>query len=123
MGAVMLLLTLLAPQFLAIRVAAPLLPEFCALPVSFASPLLTLALKPCGLSFSEFDNLSIMHFWTSLSLFGAESLFVFGARSFLVIVLFACPLRAGVIKTMPVRTRLRIEKTILFIDNLQIVSN
>ena len=61
-GAVMLLVTLLAPQLLAILVAAPLLPAFWAVPVSVASPLLTVVLNPCDLSFSELANLSEMHF-------------------------------------------------------------
>jgi len=43
---VMLLVTVAAPHFFAIRVTAPLLPGFLAVPVSVATPLLTEALNP-----------------------------------------------------------------------------
>lgn len=70
----MLLVTFFAPQLLAIRVAAPLLPAFLAVPVKVASPLLTDTLKPWSLSLAEAANLSWMHFCISASLVGVAVL-------------------------------------------------
>src|SRR5678815_3805678 len=67
----MLFVTFLAPHFLAMLEAAPLLPASFAVPVSVATPPLTVAEKPCGLRAVQAASLSVIHFCIAPSSIGA----------------------------------------------------